>query len=109
MQAFQWQAPSVIVASSASEAKVAPKFKRNKITAAQQEQLVAAFEQDNFLGFDERQQLAERLGMAPRSVQIWFQNRRQRFVKPAQRSNRLPDEHEHSVRCCSMPETVRGV
>ena len=99
MQAFsfQWQAPRPLPSGTSSEAKVAPKFKRNKITAAQQEQLVAAFEQDNFLGFDERQQLAERLGMAPRSVQIWFQNRRQRFVKTGQRSSRLPDDHEHAA------------
>ena len=37
------QAPRPLPSGTSSEAKVAPKFKRNKITAAQQEQLVAAF------------------------------------------------------------------
>ena len=38
-------------------------------------------------GFDARQKLAHHLGMAPRSVQIWFQNRRQRLLKPSLRGD----------------------
>eukprot|EP00965_Chrysotila_dentata_P208976 6185009-Pleurochrysis_carterae.AAC.4 len=37
---------------------------------------------DPLPSFEKRQTIATRLGMTPRSVQIWFQNRRQRLLKP---------------------------
>lgn len=39
-------------------------------------------ESDPLPSFEKRQTLAQQLGMTPRSVQIWFQNRRQRLLKP---------------------------
>ena len=47
--------------------------------------MIQAFEEDSLPDFEKRQALAARLGMSPRSVQIWFQNRRQRLkpTKPA--------------------------
>ena len=45
--------------------------------------LINSFEEEPLPNFDQRQSLAKLLGMTPRSVQIWFQNRRQR-LKPMQ-------------------------
>ena len=39
-------------------------------------------DEDPLPSFEKRQALAHQLGMTPRSVQIWFQNRRQRLLKP---------------------------
>jgi len=59
-----------------------PKFKRCKITRPQLNILMQHFEDDPLPSFEKRQSIATRLGMTPRSVQIWFQNRRQRLLKP---------------------------
>ena len=57
--------------------------KRCKISREQLSVLISSFEDEPLPNFDQRQTLAKHLNMTPRSVQIWFQNRRQR-LKPAQ-------------------------
>jgi len=57
--------------------------KRCKISRDQLAVLISSFEEEPLPNFDQRQALAKHLGMTPRSVQIWFQNRRQR-LKPMQ-------------------------
>jgi hypothetical protein len=57
--------------------------KRCKISRDQLAVLISSFEEEPLPNFEQRQALAKALGMTPRSVQIWFQNRRQR-LKPAQ-------------------------
>lgn len=57
--------------------------KRCKISREQLSILVKSFDDEPLPNFDQRQALAKMLGMTPRSVQIWFQNRRQR-LKPMQ-------------------------
>ena len=57
--------------------------KRCKISREQLSVLISSFEDEPLPNFDQRQTLAKMLGMTPRSVQIWFQNRRQR-LKPMQ-------------------------
>jgi len=47
--------------------------------------LIKSFEEEPLPNFDQRQAMAKQLGMTPRSVQIWFQNRRQR-LKPISKS-----------------------
>ena len=59
-----------------------PKPKRCKISREQLAVLIKSFEEEPLPNFDQRQALAKMLGMTPRSVQIWFQNRRQRLLKP---------------------------
>mmetsp|Transcript_15626 Transcript_15626/g.51582 ORF Transcript_15626/g.51582 Transcript_15626/m.51582 type:complete len:296 (+) Transcript_15626:60-947(+) len=59
-----------------------PKFKRSKISRPQLLVLTQHFESDPLPSFEKRQALAQQLDMTPRSVQIWFQNRRQRLLKP---------------------------
>jgi len=57
--------------------------KRCKISREQLSVLISSFEDEPLPNFDQRQALAKMLGMTPRSVQIWVQNRRQR-LKPMQ-------------------------
>jgi len=68
--------------------------------------LIDSFEQEPLPNFAQRQTLSQRLGMTPRSVQIWFQNRRQRLKPSAQkrdsagqplvgRSGSLPDPSQY--------------
>ena len=57
--------------------------KRCKISREQLSVLINSFEEEPLPNFDQRQAMAKQLGMTPRSVQIWFQNLRQR-LKPMQ-------------------------
>ena len=63
--------------------------KRCKISREQLSVLINSFEEEPLPNFDQRQALAKMLGMTPRSVQIWFQNRRQR-LKPMQSKSSSP-------------------
>ena len=54
-------------------------FKRGTITEAMLAVLVEEFEKEAFPTTGQRQAIARALNMTPRSVQIWFQNRRQRL------------------------------
>ena len=49
--------------------------KRNRITPEQLVQLEAAFSKDRSPTSTERRELSNRIGIAERAVQIWFQNR----------------------------------
>ena len=55
------------------------KPKRSKLSDDQLAVLLQEFEENPFPTFVRRQTLATRLGVAPRSLHIWFQNRRQRL------------------------------
>merc|ERR1719231_1164219 len=66
-----------------SEGADARRPKRCKISREQLAVLISSFDEEPLPNFDQRQALAKLLGMTPRSVQIWFQNRRQR-LKPMQ-------------------------
>ena len=46
------------------------------------EMLERVFTEDKFPSVDLRKQLADNLKVTPRQVQVWFQNKRQRSVKP---------------------------
>ena len=49
---------------------------RSLFSKAQVEQLEARFREQSFLSREERQELAEHVGITERQVMIWFQNRR---------------------------------
>ncbi|ORY96766.1 homeobox domain-containing protein, partial [Syncephalastrum racemosum] len=51
--------------------------KRRRATAKQLEVLNKVFERTFFPSTQLRAELGRQLGMSPRTVQIWFQNRRQ--------------------------------
>jgi hypothetical protein len=53
------------------------KAKRKRASSAQLSALREVYEQTSFPSSETRKILARRLGMTPRSVQIWFQNQRQ--------------------------------
>jgi hypothetical protein len=69
--------------------------KRCKISTEQLDTLIKSFEDEPLPDFDQRQTLAKVLDMTPRSVQIWFQNRRQR-LKPlsAKADDASPSAHQ---------------
>ena len=53
------------------------KIKRRRATALQTQELQKVFEKTAFPYTGLRENLARHLGMPPRTVQIWFQNKRQ--------------------------------
>ena len=52
---------------------------RTRTTSAQRDRLNAAFRADPRPDHAQRAEIAHRLGMTPRCVQVWFQNRRAKF------------------------------
>jgi len=100
-------APSQEQLGGADEPSAPARPKRCKISREQLDVLVKSFEEEPLPNFDQRQAMAKHLGMTPRSVQIWFQNRRQRLKptpKPAPESLTQPSaSHQHHAQHFGMP------
>ena len=60
---------------------------RTIFTHSQVKTLQAYFEQTPYLGVEQRDNLAEYLGLTPSQVKIWFQNKRSKLKKIIQREN----------------------
>ena len=100
-------APSQEQLSAGDEPPAAARPKRCKISREQLDVLVKSFDEEPLPNFDQRQAMAKHLGMTPRSVQIWFQNRRQRLKptpKPATESLAQPSaSHQQHAQHYGMP------
>jgi hypothetical protein len=96
-----------LLGSAGDEPSASARPKRCKISREQLDVLVKSFEEEPLPNFDQRQAMAKHLGMTPRSVQIWFQNRRQRLKptpKPAPESLTQPSaSHQHHAQHYGMP------
>ena len=96
-----------LLVSAGDEPSAPARPKRCKISREQLDVLVKSFEEEPLPNFDQRQAMAKHLGMTPRSVQIWFQNRRQRLKptpKAAPESLAQPSaSHQHHAQHYGMP------
>ena len=54
-------------------------------------------DEDPLPSFEKRQVVANQLNMTPRSVQIWFQNRRQRLLKPLRQAEGTWGNHSDGI------------
>ena len=70
--------------------------------------LEQVFEQDPLPRQALRAQLAERLGVLPRTVQVWFQNRRQKQKQIQQAMGQSPPSFRSNVRMVSLPHMDHG-
>lgn len=75
---------------------------RRRTTKSQLRILEEAYREDNRPTSSARRALATRLGMTPRAVQVWFQNRRAKIKGGVLPDGAQPDEGEGS----SFPSTV---
>ena len=96
-----------LLVSGGDEPSAPARPKRCKISREQLDVLVKSFEEEPLPNFDQRQAMAKHLGMTPRSVQIWFQNRRQR-LKPTPKAAPEPlaqtsASHQHHAQHYGMP------
>ena len=70
--------------------------------------LEQVFEQDPLPRQALRAQLAERLGVLPRTVQVWFQNRRQKQKQIQQAMGQSPPSFRSNVRMVALPHIDHG-
>ncbi|ORX89123.1 hypothetical protein K493DRAFT_199618, partial [Basidiobolus meristosporus CBS 931.73] len=62
----------------------AVKAKRKRANSHQIKMLNQILKHNNFPSKELREKIAQKVGMHPRSVQIWFQNKRQEMKKKSQ-------------------------
>lgn len=81
--------------------------KKRRLTIDQVKYLEKSFEEENKLEPDRKVQLAKDLGLQPRQVAIWFQNRRARYKNKKlekdydflkERYDKLKDDHDRQAR-----------
>ncbi|KAF9086195.1 hypothetical protein BGX29_001518, partial [Mortierella sp. GBA35] len=99
-------------AQQLAQADQPKKAKRKRITPEQLEDLVGLFEKTDTPSFEIRENLAKKLGMTNREIQVWFQNRRakanrikineqaalhhQQHLQQQQMQQHLQGHHHHS-------------
>lgn len=87
------------------------KRKRTVLTAKQHKMLSRSFEDCAFPDAEQRLSLGKLLNMTPRTVQIWFQNQRQKVKNnsPDDRSNESSEETLESVEDIRKNDMVKSL
>lgn len=103
--------PIIIVSSEAITSLInqKPKRRRKRTTEEQMEVLEKAYRYDKMPNQSLRESLAKELGMTPRRVQVWFQNKRakeRRILKSGNGSQSPQDAHEEVPEDSSPSEHV---
>ncbi|KAH8119242.1 hypothetical protein DFH11DRAFT_1501153 [Phellopilus nigrolimitatus] len=84
------------------------KKKRKRADAAQLKVLNEVYARTAFPTTEERMELAKKLDMSARSVQIWFQNKRQSTRQSRSVGNALPPIMHHPYTGSSIPSSSAG-
>lgn len=81
---------------------------RRRVSSYQYSVLEEEYRANNKPNASKRHQLADRLGMTPRTVQIWFQNKRAKAKQQQQQSNKTisPSQQSHGVPDSSSTATT---
>ncbi|GAA95151.1 uncharacterized protein L969DRAFT_51771 [Mixia osmundae IAM 14324] len=86
-------------------ARLSPRPRRKKIMPEQLDVLINVFALSTTLSFEDREQLARRLGMTNREVQVWFQNRRAKVSRERQQEDQSPAWLQESPSSDSSPDS----
>eukprot|EP00967_Tisochrysis_lutea_P008764 scaffold10484_cov31-Tisochrysis_lutea.AAC.1 len=95
-----------------SDSASAKKQRKNKSTRwnipkSALQTLEQMFERDKFPSVETRKKLAQELNVTPRQVQVWFQNKRQRSVKPP--ATRNAPQGDRNYLSTSRAANIAGV
>ena len=82
--------------------------KRSQFSEGQLARLVEEFEINELPTREHKEALADELGLPPRSVQIWFQNRRQRLKLSRPAGAARPSEHDALSELAAIAEHEHG-
>lgn len=83
--------------------EIGKKRVRSSLTAFQQMRLCEAIDKEAFPSKARREELAAELGCPPRTVQIWFQNQRQKVRRTARQQRVQADIHKRAICGGALP------
>ena len=85
---------SVVTSHTTNTSVDSPRKKRQVFSGVQTTELEKQFEISPYIDAKERDKLAEKIGLHPDQVKVWFQNRRTKQNRVSWRQQREPTEHQ---------------